>query len=115
MYGLRRIRLAAAMTRLTAAGAVLGAKALPLMSRAFLIGLQVVGARVRPPLEASLQPEAWAGEAKAESPMKVSAARVAATARLRRALKERNDWFVRDGLIPNLLGRPTGLAVGLAL
>lgn len=51
MYGLLRIRLAAAITFLTRAGAEAGAIALPFTSRAFLIGLQLSLLSEMPPVE----------------------------------------------------------------
>jgi len=100
MYGFRRMRLAAAMTRLTAAGALAGATARPLMIRAFLTGLQVVVATESPPVVlASLHP-AWAEGANAVRATKVSAASAAARPVPRRALTKRNDWTVRGEEIP---------------
>ncbi len=85
MYFLRRILFAASMIFLTAAGALFGATALPLIRRAFLNGLQAVEVRLRPPAEASLQLAARAGEAKEERRMRVRTARPAANTIVRRA------------------------------
>jgi hypothetical protein len=81
------------MTFLTAAGALAGAYALPLISRAFLTGLQLVLASDRPPEvdEASLQPAACAWPAVPERATKASAARAAAMVNARRAMKLRCD------------------------
>jgi hypothetical protein len=91
MYGLRRILFAAAMTRLTAAGALSGAMARPLTIRAFLTGLQSAGATESPPVVVAFLQAACAGEAKAKRAMKVSAARVAADAAALKALALLND------------------------
>ena len=76
---------------------------MPRISRAFLIGLQVVGARVSPPLDASLQPAAWAGLAREKRATRLSATSAAAAAKARKALKAKCDSILCDGLIPNSL------------
>ncbi len=75
---------------------------MPRISRAFLTGLQLVGASVRPPLVASLQPAALAGVAEEAKAMTARTARAAAV-KARKALETKYDSVLCDGLIPNSL------------
>lgn len=97
MYRVLRIRLAAAMIRLTRAGADAGAIALPLTSRAFLTGLQSLEVSESPPALPGLQD---ASATEVEAKVKMRATRAVMPSRKLRTTCRSDSGAVRSGLMP---------------